>query len=132
MITKPFAECRQAFYFYLKDRWVACDLVVENQQYDPSSGADHIRLYTLFGEAQSEIIGPNRPTRHVGQIEIQIFTALGEGPAQIDYLTDLAMEVFSKQIINTIHCQDSYPELIGENGGWYQCNVITPFYFDSV
>ena len=133
MIDNPFSETRQALYFHLADRWTECDLVVENQEYDPTAGTDHVRLFVLFGEASAQFIGPDRPSRYIGQIVLQIFSAIGTGPAQIDYLTDLAMQVFTKQVINDVHCLDSYPQVVGESsvGGWYQVNVVTPFFFSA-
>ena len=130
-MNNPYSESKEILYFYLKDRWTDGDIVIENQIYKPVADEDHIRIFVNFGESEPRFLGNTAPVRYIGDIVLQIYTALGTGFAQGNYLTDKALDVFSKQIINEIICGASYPITIGETFGFYQINVHTPFYFDS-
>ncbi len=66
--------------------------------------------------------------RHIGQIIIQVFTPIHQGPGAGILLAEAAAAIYENTTINNIHIFACYISAIGDDGhGWYQYNAVIPY-----
>lgn len=76
--------------------------------------------------------GTRRWTRN-GIVTVQIFTAFGTGLSLSDKLAMIALGAFEgKETASHVWFRNVRPEEIGQDGVWFQTNVIAEFTYDEV
>ena len=65
-----------------------------------------------------------------GHIAVQIFCPLNTGSGESERIADALSELFlQKTLDDIVHIKAPSVQNIGYREGWYQTNVITPFYY---
>lgn len=72
--------------------------------------------------------------RRFGIVTIQIFTLSGDGLTNSDVLVDLALDAFEGEDTGSdrIEFRNARINEIGQDGPWFQTNVIAEFEYDRV
>lgn len=72
--------------------------------------------------------GPVKTVRRDGVIMVNIFTAENIGSNRARELADLVVSVFQFNRFNGIQCRATQVSRDGQNGGFYQFTVTTPYF----
>lgn len=72
--------------------------------------------------------------RRLGLVTVQVFTISGDGLTSADVLVDLALDAFEGESTGSdrIEFKNARANEIGQDGPWYQTNVIAEFEYDRV
>jgi hypothetical protein len=72
--------------------------------------------------------------RRFGIVTVQVFTISGDGLTNSDNLVDLALDAFEgeKTGLDRIEFRNARANEIGQDGPWFQTNVIAEFVYDRV
>lgn len=72
--------------------------------------------------------------RRFGIVTVQVFTVSGDGLTSADVLVDLALDAFEgeKTGLDRIEFRNARINEIGQDGPWFQTNVIAEFVYDRV
>lgn len=103
-----------------------------NVEFDPPRGSPWVRLSVLpGGEGQIELGNPSLD-RHVGIIDVSIFTPEGKGTKQARELAEQAAAVFRKASFSGILCRNPDVTTVGVMDGWHQITVRVPYQRDTI
>lgn len=115
-------------YSHISNNWTRTPVVYDNteQTYQNTSW---IRVTIAPATAEPACIGSNK-IRVTGQIIIQIFTPIGDGPKPAFEIADEIAELMQNKSIGSVTNTWTAETLrIGDdNNGWYQINVLIPFH----
>lgn len=105
-------------------------------QQPPTTGAwVRINIKHLSG-GQSSLAGAvgTRMFTHGGFITVQIFTVFGEGQTQADALTVIVKRAFEGVTTSPgrVMFRNVRVNEVGQDGQWFQTNVIADFEYDEV
>ena len=106
----------------------------ENARFTPSRGESWMRFTVSMGDGNQIAMGGSsiKQYRNVGVIIIQCFVGENKGVQQAKKLASIAGEIFRSQTLaGNIQCRAPGIIEVGENKGWFQCNVNIPFYWDE-
>ncbi len=72
--------------------------------------------------------------RRFGLVTVQVFTISGGGLTNSDILVDLALDAFEgeKTGLDRIEFRNARVNEIGQDGPWFQTNIIAEFVYDRV
>ena len=100
----------------------------------PNPAAPWMRFTTKEGEARRLSIGGGlKNYRHPGVVTLQLFDALNVGDGDLTILADQAAAIFQSWAGVDVVCQTATVKTIGDDDrGWYQINVVIPFYWDDL
>ncbi len=72
--------------------------------------------------------------RRFGIVTVQVFEISGDGLSSSDILVDLAVDAFEgeKTGLDLVEFRDVRANEIGQDGPWFQTNVIAEFVYDRV
>jgi hypothetical protein len=72
--------------------------------------------------------------RQFGIVTAQVFTVSGDGLTASDDLVELALNAFEgeKTGLDRIEFRNARPNEIGQDGPWFQTNVIAEFEYDRL
>lgn len=76
--------------------------------------------------------GPNRRTRRLGIVFIQIFVPENSETLIASQLTDNVVDVFETNSLGGVVFESPDVREAGVTRGWYQVNISVPFYFDDI
>lgn len=66
--------------------------------------------------------------RHIGQIIVQVFTPMDQGPGTGILLAEAATGIFENTTVDNIHIFACSIEVFGDDGhGWHQINATIPY-----
>lgn len=119
----------------LKANWSATPIDWPNTQFDPPNPpAPWLRSNINEGDASRLTIGASTNSyRHPGVYTLQLFDALNVGDGPLTALADQAAALFQSWYGVNVVCRTATVRTIGDDGkGWYQINVIIPFYWDDL
>lgn len=107
----------------------------ENVEFSEPVNQPWAALFINPGEGFQASLNPNPTHRIPGVIVVQIFTPKDKGTAQAKKLADKAAGIFRRQVFTDptagkIVCKTPTLRPAGEVQGWYQLNVIIPYYRD--
>ncbi len=76
----------------------------------------------------------NRRFRRFGVITVQIFTLSNQGLATADVFAKIALDAFEGQSTapTEIHFRNAMINEVGEDGPWFQTNVLVDFDYDEI
>lgn len=84
------------------------------------------------GNAHQSSIG-KRAWRNPGSIIVQIFIPEGTGDSRANEIAQAVVGALRGQTVGGVRFRaTSPPQVVGQTGGWWQTNVITPFDFDDI
>lgn len=112
--------------------------VHHDNQYDASIPGNVLWAYVavLISEGvQIDNGGPNnRRFRYSGIVQTSLFEPNETGTSASEAIVDILINLLNGTKINAAQFRTTYPEVIGrlENTRWFQTNVISPFFFDTI
>lgn len=114
-----------------KTAWTHTPIVFENEFYDPTNVEEWIRYTDHTSSARRASLGNNALFRYRGIVAIQTFTKPSIGKGRALELSDYVTNIFRDQKIGATQFYVPYPNVIGTRDGWYQVNVLSPYYRDE-
>lgn len=69
--------------------------------------------------------------RYEGYVAIQLFTPLNVGHGVVRRLADSIAAILRNRSVNGVNLKATSIQRIGPREGWYQTNIITPYYWDE-
>lgn len=107
----------------------------DNVGFDPTPGTPWIRLKIECAVAAKFIStgGASVLKRNSGFVMVQVFTEEGKGTSQSNSMCDEILNILEAGSLPTGETFESgYKVDVGnDNAGWYQTNVVIPFYYDE-
>jgi len=72
--------------------------------------------------------------RRFGVVTVQVFTVSGDGLTNADVLVDLALDAFEGENTGSdkVEFRNARANEIGQDGPWFQVNVVAEFTYDRV
>lgn len=137
------AEARDEILTHFTTAWNAGTppvplLMYDDKHRDPPDNAPYARItvkHNLFTQATVGGKGTGgQRFRRFGIVTVQVFTLSGDGLTNADVLVDLALDAFEGQSTGSdrIEFRNARANEIGEDGPWFQTNVIAEFDYDRV
>lgn len=110
------------------------DLAVEypNAKFKVPDNKLWMRWTFIPGEQQQASIGSAKTYRTPGVMIVQIFVPRDTGTALVRQWTNTIENAFLSVSAGGIQWKTPHVEVIGNRGGWWQTNVVCPFYFDQL
>jgi hypothetical protein len=111
-------------------------LIYDDRHQDLPANAPFARIAMRHGPMDQRTFGNtgNRRFRRFGIITVQIFALANQGLATADLYAKVALDAFEGQ--NTapdeIHFRNTRVNEIGQDGPWFQINVISEFDYDEL
>lgn len=108
-------------------------VVYGNLQYNPPSTTSDpwLRLTVQHGETNRASVYPDH-YRNNGVIFTQVFVRSNQGSIEAMALADKVAAIWRGQQFSGIHCLAVSVVDVGISNGWYQVNVVCPFYHDEL
>lgn len=141
MPVTDIAEARDTIYGFVYDAWTAgaggAELHYANVKSDLPGGDESWGKVSVahaddFQATLSNETG-NRRYRAVGVVTVEVRTPWGDGDAASDALVKLLLNTFRDGgAAGGIEFRNARPNEIGQDGDWYQVNVIADFEYDVV
>ncbi len=137
------AEARDEILAHFTTAWDAGTPPVPRLLYDDKArdlppNAPYARIivkHNLFAQATVGGKGTGgQRFRRFGIVTVQIFTLSGDGLTNADVLVDLALDAFEGESTGSdrIEFRNARANEIGEDGPWFQTNVIAEFDYDRI
>ena len=114
----------------LQANWIDTPVSWENITFSEPNNSAWIRLNILNGATEYRAI--NYKKRYNGIINVQIFVPIKTGTAIARQYSDIICSLFDSVIFDTVVCDTSSVTIVGSDAKWYQINVDTPYWRDSV
>lgn len=104
-----------------------------NADFDPPDGAPWVRFTLRSADANQADMAPDPRFRHDGAVIVQVFVPKGAGSGRALELGDRAAALFRATTIGPAVFRAPRIDEIGDDGrGWWQVNVIAPYFRDTV
>ena len=130
-----FSDARQIIENYFRANWTRTLAVYDNDDTKGKPNESWIRLTIIQNAHFSEYDGyfSFSPTtiRYRGHIAIQLFVPLNVGHGVMNRLADEISQLLVNRGINGIQLKAPSIQRIGPSEGWFQVNIITPYYWDT-
>jgi len=116
-------------------------LIYDDKHVDLPNNASYARITIQFTTAVQSTVGGRvslggggQRFRRFGLITVQIFSISGDGLTVADPLVDLAVDAFEGTSTGSdrIEFRNVRATDIGQDGPWYQTNVVAEFEYDRV
>lgn len=111
--------------------WNFTRIAHDNEQFDPQSLTEYVRITDNKVGGRQASLGDNPLYRYRGIVTVQVFVKPNIGTARSMALCDNVTPIFRSARIGQIQFQVPYPVVVGNRDGWYQVNVICPYYRDE-
>lgn len=97
--------------------------------YEPTGGTAWMRAVNRSGQAFAAEMGTQALSRRTGAFIVQCFAPDGGGAGEARTMAAGVEAGFRRDGIGGVECGEAYTEDLGSDGrGWYQCNVIVPWW----
>lgn len=118
---------------YFIDNWDHTEIAHDNVTFDPVATVvkEYVRFSDLYAGGRQASLGNNPLFRYRGMVAIQIFVKPNTGSARYLELVDFVTAIFRARRITDVNFEVPYPVKIGNREGWYQVNVLCPYYRDE-
>jgi len=110
--------------------WMETPISWDNIAFNEPNNKPWVRLNILNGATEYRAI--NYKKRYNGIINIQIFVPVKTGSALARQYADKFCSIFDSVIFETVVCDTSSVTIVGSGAKWYQINVDTPYWRDSL
>jgi len=139
-MSDDFEEERRAIEGRFKNAWGAkTPIRMDNARWkdlDPEETPAYVALFIVNGLGQQIELRETALVRFNGQIIVQVFTKERTGNSRARKLANDVADVFRRADFargssGRIRCRIPTIVRVGDNNGWYQLNVSTPFMRDA-
>jgi hypothetical protein len=112
-------------------------IALDNQAFTPPESATGIvwtRVSVQFTSGEQDSLGNtgNRKFIKGGFLYIQVFTPFGHATNGNDSLAEASLNLFEGVRLNDLWFKDGRIVTVGEDGEWYQQNVVLEFEFEAI
>lgn len=111
-------------------------LIYDDRHRDLPDNAPYARITMRHNVMDQRTLGNigNRRFRRFGIITVQIFTLSNQGLATADVFAKVALDAFegSNTAPDEIHFRNARINEVGEDGPWFQTNVLVDFDYDEI
>lgn len=107
-------------------------LTTDNHKYNPVEGSPFIRVTIKDGAGQKVGFGTTGRYRHTGVVITQIFVPDDTGTTAALQMADAVDLIWRGASFNGIHFQTPDVTIVGNVQGWFQVNVVAPYYWDDI
>lgn len=116
---------------YFATNWTYTGVAHENSLFDSTNVNEWVRFIDQNASGNRAALGNNPLYRYRGIVTIQVFVKPNVGQNRALSLADNVTALFRDQVISGIHFGVPQITKIGIRDGWYQVNVICPYYRDE-
>jgi len=111
-------------------------LLYDDRHRDLPTNAPYARITMRHNVMDQRTLGNsgNRRFRRFGVITVQVFTLSNKGLATADVFAKVALDAFEGQSTapTEIHFRNARINEVGEDGPWFQTNVLVDFDYDEI
>ena len=146
MPINTIAEARDALLLHFTTAWNAQTppiplLFYTDKHQDPPNDAPYARIKVIHNIFEQATLGgkvtqgaPGTRFRRFGIVTVQVFSVSGGGQVASDVFVDVALAAFEGQNTGSdkIEFRNARVNEIGQDGPWFQVNVIAEFTYDKV
>ena len=125
-----FADERVLIEDLLETNWIDTPIDWGNISFDEPNNSPWIRLNILNGATEYRALQYKK--RYNGIINVQIFVPIKTGTSIARQYADSVCSIFDSTIFDTVVCDVASVTIVGADAKWYQINVDTPYWRDSV
>lgn len=124
----------QAYFANNFDGVTSDKIAWDNVSFTPEEGEAWVRFSVQNNLSNFiSIGGPSVKVRKLGIIFVQVFVPQGQGTLLADQIVDKVSNTLeAEQLTSGFTLQETSVQNVGNNNGWYQVNVSTPFYYDEI
>ncbi len=113
----------------MQDNWVTTPVDYDNDSYQAVEDTEYVRLQIEWATSVGISIGGL--DRGTGLIYLSIFVPIKGGTRAATVLADSLKTLFKRYTSTPVRCGVPYLQRVGEDGPWYQLNVLVPFASDE-
>ena len=125
-----FANERTEIENRLESLWLDTAIDWDNVAFDQPNNNPWIRLNILNGATVYRALQYKK--RYNGIINVQIFVPIKSGTSIAREYADTVCAIFDSQKFDSVYCDVASVTIVGADAKWYQINVDTPYWRDSV
>lgn len=111
-------------------------LVYDDRHKDLPANAPYARITVRHNVMDQRTLGNtgNRRFRRFGVVVVQIFTVANDGLTKADVFAKVALDAFegNSTAPDEVHFRNVRVNEEGENGNWFQTNVLADFDYDEI
>jgi hypothetical protein len=124
-----FESERIAIENHFEEFWNETPIAWENVAFSAPNNSAWVRLTILNGSSNYRTITGLK--RHLGVIDVQIFTPINTGTNQGREYADTIGTIFEGKKFSDVVCDIASINTIGADSVWHQINVTIPYWRDS-
>jgi hypothetical protein len=141
MPISTFTEARDLVMLHFTTAWDAQTppvplLLYDDRHRDLPDNAPYARITMRHNVSDQRTLGNtgNRRFRRFGVITVQIFALSNQGLATADTFAKVALDAFegNNTAPTEVHFRNVRMNEVGEDGPWFQTNVIADFDYDEI
>ena len=125
-----FANERAEIENRLEANWLDTVIDYDNVAFDQPNNSPWIRLTILNGATVYRALQYKK--RYNGIINVQIFVPIKSGTSIARQYADTVCSIFDSAKFDSVYCDVASVTIVGADAKWYQINVDTPYWRDSV
>jgi len=123
---------RQALEERFSTNWSETDVKWPNVKFSSKGRDEWVAFNYVPDLAREKSLGTDPVlNRYYGDIAIQIFVTPNSGAARALQLASLVSDIWRNVTFGEFTVQTPRLAIVGVNDGWYQVDVISPYYRDS-
>lgn len=123
---------RQSIEDRFGSNWSATAVRYENVKFSTKEHDEFVSLVYIPDDKKEKSLGTDPVQfRSYGEIVVQIFVKPNSGAARALQLADLVADIWRAAKFDGITVMAPRVVKVGVNDGWYQVNVISPYYRDT-
>ncbi len=123
---------RQAFESRFDTNWSDTSIKWPNVKFTTKEHDEYVAYNNVTDISKEKSMGSDPVLyRYFGDIVIQIFVMPNSGAARALQLAELVSDIWRGALFSGITMMSTYTVTVGIVDGWYQLDVISPYYRDS-
>lgn len=123
---------RQVFEDRFSTNWTQTSVKWPNVKFTTKEHTEYVAFNNVTDESKEKSLGTDPVLyRYFGQIVIQIFVMPNSGATRALQLAELVADIWRSAKFSGITMESTSVVTVGIIEGWYQVDVISPYYRDS-
>lgn len=123
---------RQALEERFETNWTETDVKWPNVKFSSKGKDEFVAFNNVPDMGKEKSLGTDPVlNRYYGHVVIQIFVTPNSGAARALQLADLVSDIWRNVKFGEFTVQTPSLAIVGVNDGWYQVDVVSPYYRDS-
>jgi hypothetical protein len=110
--------------------WSAVPISYPNIAFTPPSDAPWARVLVFPGTSETAAIGTTK-YRNLGVVIVELFVPMGETDEDLIDKADDVVGFFRGATLSGVVLRTPSIQRVGEDGGFYQFTVTTPYHYDD-